>query len=594
MAFNFTIGRKIGAGFAVLIILTTVAFILTVVTLKDSKSKTDTVVGQLAPSVAELKELNLIIQRSGTDITQWMFNSSTESDINFREELQKIISTDYINQKAELEEISLAWSEDEKKKLKGIFLRIESIFRLYKVDIMSQLVEAEDYQDAEKTSIARISYEDSQASLESLYKELNSLILVKQTAAENVKKDMFGSFDFLQRFVQLLGITLVIGGILIAIFTTQSITRPIQTLRKMLVSMSLGILPKERIRARGDEIGEMGSALNDLIQSMHQTTKFAEETGAGNFAAIHKPLSKDDNLGHSLIKMRDNLAENERGLEQKVKERTEEVVRQKEEIEVKNEELGILYKQVTDSILYAKRIQEAILPPDSFIKTLLPESFVLYKPKDIVSGDFYWLDGKDDVVYFSAVDCTGHGVPGAFMSLVGYNILKDIVTNTNLKEPGEMLNKMRDQVVKTLHADTDENRAKDGMDMTLCSLNKKTLELQYAAAYNPLYIVRNGELIENPANKFPIGAFIGEKKNFDNHVIQLQKNDIIYLFSDGYADQFGGPKGKKFMVGNFRKLLLKVSTSPIGEQKALLDQTLLEWQGTHEQVDDILLIGVKV
>jgi serine phosphatase RsbU (regulator of sigma subunit)/HAMP domain-containing protein len=594
MAFKFTIGKKIGAGFAVLIILTTLAFILTVVTLKDSKSKTDTVVGQLAPSVAELKELNLIIQRSGTDITQWMFNSSTVSDIDFREDLQTIVDVEYFAQKRELDSLSQDWSDDEKKKLKGIFLRIESIFRLYKADIISQLVNSEDYQDALKTSIARISYEDSQASLKSLYEELNSLILIKQSAAENVKEDMFKSFNFLQRFVQLLGITLVIGGILIALLTTQSITRPIKTLKKMLVSMGRGMLPKERIRSRGDEIGEMGNALNELIQSMHQTTKFAEETGAGNFDAIHTPLSEDDNLGHSLIKMRDNLAENERGLEQKVKERTEEVVRQKEEIEHKNTELEVLYKQVTDSILYAKRIQEAILPPDSSIKAMLPQSFVLYKPKDIVSGDFYWFDHKDDVVYFSAVDCTGHGVPGAFMSLVGYNILKDIVTNTDLKKPGEMLNKMRDQVVKTLHADKDGDKTKDGMDMTLCSFNRRTLELQYAAAYNPLYVIRNGELIEHRANKFPIGAFVGEKKDFDNHVLQLQKDDIIYLFSDGYADQFGGPKGKKFMVGNFRKLLLEVSKYAITEQKQLLDKALTDWQGTHEQVDDVLLIGVKV
>ncbi len=594
MAIKFTIGKKIGAGFAVLIILTTLAFILTVVTLKDSKSKTDTVVGQLAPSVAELKELNLIIQRSGTDITQWMFNSSTVSDIGFRDDLQNIIGTEYYKQKKELDSLSHDWSDEEKKSLKTILLRIESIFRLYKSDIMSQLVNSEDYQDALKTSIARISYEDSQADLESLYKELNSLILIKQTAAEDVKEDMFKSFNFLQRFVQLLGITLVIGGILIALFTTQSITRPIQTLKKMLLSMGRGILPKERIRSRGDEIGEMGNALNELIQSMHQTTKFAEETGAGNFDAIHKPLSDDDNLGHSLIKMRDNLAENERSLEQKVKERTEEVVRQKEEIENKNGQLEILYKQVTDSILYAKRIQDAILPPDSVIKQLVPNSFVFFKPKDIVSGDFYWFDKKEELVYFSTVDCTGHGVPGAFMSLVGHNILKDIVTNTKLKKPADMLNKMREQVVKTLHADKDGTKAKDGMDMTLCAIDYKTLELQYAAAYNPLYIVRNDELIEHPANKFPIGPFAGDAKDFDNNIVQLQKGDTVYLFSDGYADQFGGPKGKKFMVGNFRKLILQVSKYAIADQKQVLDKALTDWQGAHEQVDDVLLIGVKV
>ncbi|MBL7917700.1 MAG: hypothetical protein JNM96_04835, partial [Bacteroidia bacterium] len=167
---KFTIGKKIGSGFAILILLTSIAFILTFITLNDSKGKTDTVVGQLAPSVAELKELNLLIQRSGTDITQWMFNSSTSSDIAFREDLTKIIEKKYPKQKEVLQEISLNWNEEEKKRLKGIFLRIESIFRLYKTDIMSQLLQSDDYQDALKTSVARISYEDSQVSLNSLYK----------------------------------------------------------------------------------------------------------------------------------------------------------------------------------------------------------------------------------------------------------------------------------------------------------------------------------------------------------------------------------------------------------------------------------------
>jgi serine phosphatase RsbU (regulator of sigma subunit)/HAMP domain-containing protein len=509
-------------------------------------------------------------------------------------DLDTIITREYPAQKKQLEDLSRDWSDSAKAKLRGIFGRVEKIFKLYKGEIMTQLVHPEDYQDAQKTSFARIAYEDSQMDLGKLYEQLNDLISIKQNNAEQTTEEMFSSFNFLQRFVQLLGITLVVGGILIALFTARSITKPVSRLRKMLLSMGLGILPTERITPRGDEIGDMGNALDELIQSMHQTTKFAEETGSGNFDAEYKPLSKDDNLGHSLIKMRDNLAENERGLEQKVKERTEEVVRQKEEIETKNGQLEILYKQVTDSILYAKRIQDAILPPDSLIRELVPECFVLFKPKDIVSGDFYWFDKKDELVYFAAVDCTGHGVPGAFMSLVGHNILKDIVNNTDTKKPGEMLNKMRDGVVKTLHADTDEKSAKDGMDMTLCAINYKTLELQYAAAYNALYIVRSGNLMEYPANKFPIGKFVGEHRDFDNQVVQLKKGDTIYCFSDGYADQFGGPKGKKFMVGNFRKLLTEVSKSEIKDQRYILDKALTDWQGSHEQVDDILLIGVRV
>jgi serine phosphatase RsbU (regulator of sigma subunit) len=327
---------------------------------------------------------------------------------------------------------------------------------------------------------------------------------------------------------------------------------------------------------------------------MHHTTDFAKQTGAGNFDAHYTPLSKDDTLGHALLKMRDDLAENERVLEQKVIERTEEVVRQKSEIESKNEELEILYKQVTDSIHYAKRIQDAILPNNSTVKELLPDSFILFKPKDIVSGDFYWIEKKANLVYFAAVDCTGHGVPGAFMSLVGHNILKDIIKNTSVTRPSEILDHMREGVVGTLRVDDSGKQAKDGMDMTLCAINYQTLELQYAAAFNPLYIIRNGELLIHAANKFPIGSFVGEKMNFDNHLIQLQKGDQIFIFSDGYADQFGGPNGKKFMVGNFRKLLTQISHLDSATQKVKLDETLLTWQGGQEQVDDVLVIGVKV
>ena len=589
---KFTIGRRIGLGFATLIILTTVAFMLTVATLNDSKQRTETVVGQVTPSVVELKELNLLLQRSHTNISKWFYNKSF-NDVEFREELRNIIAKDYPKKRERLLELSINWTKDEKEQLKNIFNRIETLFKLYQNEIMGKLTSTEAYEDANIISFARFTFEDSELSIKVIYKNLNTLIDLKTTFAEDVKDKMFSSINFLQRFVQLLGITLVIGGIFVAIFTTRSITKPVQQLKKMLKSMGLGILPKERIRARGDEIGEMGSALNDLIQSMAQTTEFAKQTGSGNFNAEYKPLSKDDTLGHELVKMRDDLAQNERSLEKKVTERTEEVVRQKEEIEGKNEELEILYKQVTDSIHYAKRIQEAILPSQQSIDEILPNSFVLYKPKDIVSGDFYWIVKKNNLVYFAAVDCTGHGVPGAFMSLVGHNILQDIINHSNIIEPAEIMNSLREGVINTLNADNSGKDTKDGMDMTLCCINYTTFELQYAAAFNPLYIVRNGELIQHEANKFPIGKFIGEKQNFTNHTIQLQKNDQVFVFSDGYADQFGGPKGKKFMVGNFRKLLTNVSKLSLKNQKETLETTLNNWQGEQEQVDDVLVIGVK-
>jgi serine phosphatase RsbU (regulator of sigma subunit) len=295
--------------------------------------------------------------------------------------------------------------------------------------------------------------------------------------------------------------------------------------------------------------------------------------------------------------MRYNLAENERILERKVIERTEEVVRQKEEIESKNEELEILYKQVTDSIRYAKRIQEAILPPAHIVKEALPNSFVLYKPKDIVSGDFYWVEKKNGRSMVAAVDCTGHGVPGAFMSIVGYNLLKDIVTNSELVCPATIMDKMSDGVNRTLHNKTagDSNQTKDGMDMTMLSIDFDNLVAEFAGAFNPLYLVRDQELLQFKADKFPIGLRISEEaQHYTSQKIELKKGDTLYIFSDGYADQFGGAKGKKFMAGKFRELLQEVAQIPIEQQKDKLNDTIEAWRGVHEQVDDILVIGVKI
>ncbi len=596
MAFRFTIGRKIGTGFGALLFLTLIAFIATIIIVTKSKSQTDSVVGQVTPSVSSLKEFNYLLQKSQTLITKWYLFQSTNDDIS-KTELRVLINKEYPQLKNKVNELAKDWPEEEKLKYKSIVKFSDELFYLYQEEIMSPLNSWESYQDPTIKFTVTGPFEDSQEKIKMLYTQLNELISQKQTAAEETTTQMFQSFNFLDKLVKLLGIGLFVGGILIAVFTTRSITKPIQQLKKMLLSMGLGILPKERISYRTDEIGEMGTALNSLVESMESTTEFAKQTGTGNFEAYYRPLSKDDSLGHALLKMRDSLSENERVLEQKVIERTEEVVRQKEEIEVKTKELEILFKQVTDSIHYAKRIQEAILPPNSFVKQVLPQSFVLYKPKDIVSGDFYWVDKKEDWSCFAAVDCTGHGVPGAFMSIVGYNLLKDILKNTHQVNPALIMDSMNDGVANTLHTNntsSDHSKTKDGMDMSFCAINYKTLEMQYAGAFNPLYIIRNGELIQYKADKFPVGMYVGEKQNFTNHTIQLQKDDLVYIFSDGYADQFGGPKGRKFMAGNFRQLLLEVSNQPIEKQKTILNQTIEEWRGNLEQVDDMLVIGVKI
>ncbi len=279
-------------------------------------------------------------------------------------------------------------------------------------------------------------------------------------------------------------------------------------------------------------------------------------------------------------------------LEQKVKDRTAEVVRQKEVIEIKN-------KHITDSIRYAKRIQNAILPPDNFVKQLLPKSFILYKPKDIVSGDFYWMTKKNDLAIYAAVDCTGHGVPGAFMSIVGNNQLNYAIDVKKARKASEILDYLNEGVVETLREKGNENEnmngVKDGMDIALCVIDYKNMKVQFAGANNPLCLVRNNEIIQIKGNKMAIGGnFDDELPKFTNHEMDLQKGDVLYTFSDGYPDQFGGHDGRKFMVKKFRELLLKIHKNPIEEQEKILEDHLEEWRGKEEQVDDIIIIGVKI
>jgi ligand-binding sensor domain-containing protein/serine phosphatase RsbU (regulator of sigma subunit) len=276
-------------------------------------------------------------------------------------------------------------------------------------------------------------------------------------------------------------------------------------------------------------------------------------------------------------------------LEEKVRERTAEVVEKNIELDEKN-------KDITASIRYAKRIQDAILPPDDYVKKYLPKTFILFKPKDIVSGDFYWVQDKKDRILFAAVDCTGHGVPGAFMSIVGHNAIDQIVVEQNLTKPSDILDALNKSVSDTLRqSNSEDNSIRDGMDLSLCSFDRRTNVMEYAGAFNPFWMIRNGEFTEIKGDKFPIGNLKkGENKKFTNHSILLQTGDTIYVFSDGFADQFGGPNGKKYKYNTFKNLLLEIQHLSMEEQGEVLNRTIEDWRGNLEQVDDILIIGTRL
>jgi serine phosphatase RsbU (regulator of sigma subunit) len=273
-----------------------------------------------------------------------------------------------------------------------------------------------------------------------------------------------------------------------------------------------------------------------------------------------------------------------------------EIGQQKEVIEVAHKEtehqkaiIEVAHKEITDSINYAKQIQSAILPPDRQVKKHLPNSFVLYKPKDIVAGDFYWLDYSGDTLAFAAADCTGHGVPGAMVSVVCHGALNRSVREFGLTDPGQILDKTRALVIETF-AESD-HEVKDGMDIALCTL--KEGKLSYAGANNPLWIIREGEVLETKANKQPIGVY-DNPQPFTTHEVVLQPTDSVYIFSDGFVDQFGGPKGKKFKPKNLKTLLLSVQDQPMKEQLEALNTAFENWRGNLEQVDDVCIFGVRI
>lgn len=248
-------------------------------------------------------------------------------------------------------------------------------------------------------------------------------------------------------------------------------------------------------------------------------------------------------------------------------------------------------KEITDSINFAKRIQTAILPPENYWKTHLPESFVMYQPKDIVSGDFYWLENMNDFILFAAADCTGHGVSGAMVSVVCSNALTRTVKEFGITEPEKILNKVRELVLETFAKS--ENDIKDGMDISLCCLNTRNNELLWSGANNPLWYIRENNLNEIKGDKQPIGKN-DNPKPFTSHSVQLQKQDTIYILTDGYPDQFGGEKNKKFKYKPLKDLLAEIHQKPLEIQEEILEQHFTSWKGNTEQTDDVLIIGVKV
>jgi serine phosphatase RsbU (regulator of sigma subunit) len=588
MAIRFTIRNRLFAGFSFLIITALLLVLLMANTIFNAVQYNYKIANIYAPSVNELERLDQLLTQSQSYISIWALVQS--KDTQQKRKLSRILEEEYPEIKKNINKLAYDWETDDVELLQKIYREINILFSEDYEGIMNSFTSFKSYNDAFLYFANSEMVEDGgniDLAVKDIRRDIKTLENRYYKKTNEIDRLLTSEYEKIRIIIIISGLFLLIGGVVITLITTRTITTPVNSLRKVLLELGRGVFPKHKVKVTNDEIGDMVYALNSLIKGMEHTTDFSREVGSGNFDYQYTPLSEEDVLGHALLKMRDELKESERILEQKVIERTKEIEKQKERVQM-------LYKNVTDSIKYAKRLQNSILPPNQWIKELLSESFVLYMSKDIVSGDFYWVEriNKNEIL-FGAIDCTGHGVPGAFMSLVGYNGLNQAVKEHNLTKPDQILNDLSRLAIASLNRERGSDFIRDGMDLAICKLNKKTRVIEYSGAKNPLYIIRKGKLITYAADKFSIGEDSSELK-FKLNKIQLEVGDTIYLFTDGYVDQFGGEFGKKFKYEPFRKLLLNIAELPIEKQHEVLYETIVKWQGGYEQLDDILIFGVKI
>ncbi|HAN79370.1 MAG TPA: hypothetical protein DCQ31_17185 [Bacteroidales bacterium] len=375
----------------------------------------------------------------------------------------------------------------------------------------------------------------------------------------------------------LFGLTILIVVILIY-RKTGVITNPLKKLVDNVLRISGGNFNERALVIGNNEIAELSIQFNKMIATIEDYYNDLENKVRERTAEINNQKEEIEAQRDSIEEQRDNLADKNRSLQ------------------IAYEEIDRQNRNITDSIHYASRIQNAILPTNAYIKKHLPESFVLFRPKDIVSGDFYWMIEKNNKVMIAAVDCTGHGVPGAFMSIVGNNELNNAVNIHGAQNSNIILDFLNQGVTNLLgQSKSSKIAVRDGMDLALCVIDKATHTLEFTGAFNPLFQITGSELIVHSPDKNAIGNFIEDViEPFTVTKINYTPGDKFYLFSDGYVDQFGGPKDRKFMTKNFKELLLTIHEKEMEAQRDILNQSLDDWKGHWNQIDDVLVIGFKL
>lgn len=340
---------------------------------------------------------------------------------------------------------------------------------------------------------------------------------------------------------------------------------------------------------KGESLG-IFSLLDDAPRSMSVTAIDETEVLCIERETFYKVMKDEIEVTTKVIAaLTGKLREQNASIINQFKTREEELTRLVAE---RTAELQTKNKEITDNVNYAQRIQSAILPEVKEIQNAFADCFVLYLPKDIVSGDFFSFSQRENKIIIAAGDCTGHGVTGAFLSLIGSFLINQIVNQENITEPSRILDELNVEIIEALKQK--EGELNDGMDISVCAYDSRKMELLFSGANRPLWLIRNNELLVYDANKFPVGGLqVSHDEKFKQHVISLQKNDTIYIFTDGYADQFGGELGKKLMTKKLKEILLSIKHLNLKDQKNYLKDYFQKWKGNNEQVDDVLMIGMR-
>jgi serine phosphatase RsbU (regulator of sigma subunit) len=564
-----TISRRLRISYLIIIFASLIGAMVCVGTLLTS-AKIDSTISEVEiPSIEVLKELK--------HLTKEIYKLSTthiyQANDNDTRLLATIRKSDFPELTKELKVKSEKWTEGSQKIILKDAITTGDALLQDAETLLSILSTSEDYSNAVKLDIAA-TLTDKHISIKSakLNEQLDMIVTEKTSFLMEAQLQKEKALLILAITLVLVLIVIIATSYLMMQSTRRLIVKPIMEINTSIMKLGDGVIPKLEVESKIHEIQLMSTSINQMVNGIKSKIDFANLLGNGNYAANFDMLSKEDALGKALLEMRDKLKEDQ-------------------------EEILDKTKKITESINYSHRIQSSLLPTEDFLQNTFKDLFMFYKPKDVVSGDFPYFYKNEDYAYIATVDCTGHGVPGALMSFIGYFTLNQIMNeNKHTKPTGQILDELHDKIQKTLRQDVNQNAAKDGMDVALCKINLKNLVLEFSGAHRPLYLVINDVFSEIKGDKYPIGGMhYKTRKPFISHAFQLTKGDSILFNTDGLPDQFGGNNGKeKFMSKRVRDLIANNKNHSMDEMKHLFENEFETWKGNSKQMDDVLMIGIKV